>query len=112
LNANVHFHSLVLDGVFSRPAPGAAPVFHPLPAPTDEEIAPDPGAAPRARDAPAAAVRTPARGPQPPRSGGRADPLLAGYAAASIQERIATGPLAGHPVRRLHTAAAAGAEGA
>ena len=39
-------------------------------------------------------------------------PLLAGYAAASIQDRIATGPLAGHPVRRLHTAAAAGAEGA
>ena len=39
LNANVHFHSLVLDGVFSRPTPGAAPVFHPLPAPTDEEIA-------------------------------------------------------------------------
>ena len=35
----VHFHSLVLDGVFSRPTPGAARVFHPLPAPTDEEIA-------------------------------------------------------------------------
>jgi Putative transposase len=27
LNANFHFHSLVLDGVFSRPTPGAAPVF-------------------------------------------------------------------------------------
>jgi hypothetical protein len=35
----LHFHSLVLDGVFSRPGPGAAPVFHPLPAPTDETIA-------------------------------------------------------------------------
>ena len=33
-------------------------------------------------------------------------PLLAGYAAASIQERIATGPRAGQPVRRLRTAAA------
>ena len=33
-------------------------------------------------------------------------PLLAGYAAAAIQERIATGPRAGHPVRRLRTAAA------
>jgi hypothetical protein len=33
-------------------------------------------------------------------------PLLAGYAAASIQERLATGPRAGHPVRRLRTAAA------
>ena len=33
-------------------------------------------------------------------------PLLAGYAAASIQERVATGPRAGHPVRRLRSAAA------
>jgi hypothetical protein len=29
----------VLDGVFSRPSPEAAPVFDPLPAPTDGEIA-------------------------------------------------------------------------
>jgi hypothetical protein len=35
-------------------------------------------------------------------------PLLAGYAAASIQELIATGPRAGHPVRGLRTAAAVG----
>jgi hypothetical protein len=33
-------------------------------------------------------------------------PLLAGYAAASINELIATGPRAGHPVRRLRSAAA------
>ena len=33
-------------------------------------------------------------------------PLLAGYAAASIQELLATGPRAGHPVRRLRSAAA------
>ena len=33
-------------------------------------------------------------------------PLLAGYAAASIQERVATGPRAGQPVRRLRSAAA------
>ena len=33
-------------------------------------------------------------------------PLLAGYAAASIQERVATGPRAGHPMRRLRSAAA------
>ena len=33
-------------------------------------------------------------------------PLLAGYAAASIQERVATGPRAGHPGRRLRSAAA------
>ena len=39
LNVNLHLHSLVLDGVYTRPAPEAALVFHPLPAPTDEEIA-------------------------------------------------------------------------
>ena len=33
-------------------------------------------------------------------------PLLAGYTAASIQELVATGPRAGHPVRLLRTAAA------
>ena len=33
-------------------------------------------------------------------------PSSPGYAAASIQERVATGPRAGHPVRRLRTAAA------
>jgi hypothetical protein len=32
-------------------------------------------------------------------------PLLAGLASASIQERLATGPRAGHPVRRLRSAA-------
>ena len=35
-------------------------------------------------------------------------PLVAGYAAASIQQRVATGPRAGHPVRRLRSAAAVG----
>lgn len=33
-------------------------------------------------------------------------PLLAGYAAASIQGRVAGGPRAGQPVRRLRSAAA------
>jgi hypothetical protein len=33
-------------------------------------------------------------------------PLLAAYAAASIQERLAPGPRAGHPGRRLRSAAA------
>lgn len=39
LNLSVHPHSLVLDGVFSRPTPRAARVFHALPPLTDEEIA-------------------------------------------------------------------------
>jgi hypothetical protein len=38
LNVNVHFHTLVLDGVFTE-APGGALVFHPAPGPTDAEVA-------------------------------------------------------------------------
>ena len=39
LNLNLHLQSLVLDGVYTRPTPEAVPVFHPLPAPTDDEVA-------------------------------------------------------------------------
>ncbi|MES1166925.1 MAG: transposase, partial [Pseudomonadota bacterium] len=38
LGANPHFHTLFLDGVYSFPA-GGQPVFHPTPAPTDEDVA-------------------------------------------------------------------------
>jgi Putative transposase len=39
LNLNVHLHSLVLEGVFTRPSAAAAPVFHTLPPPSDQDIA-------------------------------------------------------------------------
>jgi Transposase zinc-binding domain/Putative transposase len=38
LGANPHFHTLFLDGVYTFPV-GRAPVFHPTPAPTDEDVA-------------------------------------------------------------------------
>jgi hypothetical protein len=38
LRLNVHFHVLALDGVYVRDASGT-PVFHALPAPTEEEVA-------------------------------------------------------------------------
>jgi hypothetical protein len=38
VNLHVHFHSMVLDGVFSRDERGRA-VFHPAPAPTRRELA-------------------------------------------------------------------------
>ena len=38
LNTNVHFHTLVLDGVFTE-APGGALAFHPAPGPSDAEVA-------------------------------------------------------------------------
>jgi hypothetical protein len=37
LNLNVHFHTLMVDGVYAV-GPGGALVFHPLPAPTDADI--------------------------------------------------------------------------
>jgi hypothetical protein len=52
------------------------------------------------------------RSGRPPEDASPTDPVaepmppLAGYAAASIQEVIATGPRAGQPVRRLRSAAA------
>jgi hypothetical protein len=39
INLNPHFHSLILDGVYISSLPYEAPRFHPLPPPTDEEIA-------------------------------------------------------------------------
>ena len=38
LNANLHFHTLVLDGVFTE-ALGGALTFHPAPGPSDAEVA-------------------------------------------------------------------------
>jgi hypothetical protein len=38
LNANLHFHTLVLDGVCAE-EPGGALAFHPAPGPSDAEVA-------------------------------------------------------------------------
>jgi hypothetical protein len=38
-NLNVHFHSLVFDGVYTRTTSSARPRFHRLPPPTDADIA-------------------------------------------------------------------------
>jgi hypothetical protein len=71
LNANLHFHTLVLDGIYARTA--LRPTrFLPLPPPSRHEVA-------LARD----------------------EPLLATLATASLRTRIATGPHAGERWRRL-----------
>ena len=105
LTANVHFHSIVL-GVYTRASPATTPVFHPLPPPTDDEIA-------TVLERVHAGVQTLLRRrrrlpdePSPSDPVAEQVPLLAAYAAASIQERVAPGPRAGHPVRRLRSAAA------
>jgi hypothetical protein len=102
LNANVHFHTLVLDGVFTE-APGGALAFHPAPGPSDAEVA---GAvATIRRRVQRLLVR---HGLEPgDEATGPADPLaeesavLAGIVGASVQGRVALGQRAGARVRRL-----------
>jgi len=99
---NVHFHTLVLDGVFTE-APGGALTFHPAPAPSDAEVA-----------AVLATIRHRVQrllvrhGLEPADDAtGPADrlaeesPVLAGIVGASVQGRVALGSRAGARVRRL-----------
>ena len=106
MNLNLHFHALVLDGVYTQSTPEGAPVFHALPPPTDDEIG---TILERVHARVQKLLRRCGRLPEEPSPSdpvAEQMPLLAGYAAASIQERVATGPRAGHPVRRLRSAAA------
>jgi hypothetical protein len=97
LHLNVHFHSLVLDGVYA-PGRDGAPRFHPLPPPTDADIAD--------------LVRTlarriarllerrglgPSSDPEQTDPLARDQPLLAALYGASVSSRIATGPVPGAP---------------
>jgi len=102
LNVNVHFHTLVLDGVFTE-EPAGALTFHPAPGPSDAEVA-----------AALASIREGVRrllvrhGLEPGDDAtGPADrlaeesPVLAGIVGASVQGRVALGQRAGARVRRL-----------
>ena len=101
LNANVHFHSLVLDGVY-EPKSGQWPRFFPLPAPDDAEVV---GAAGQV-------ARKLCRLLEREGLGAEADvadadplaaeePFLATLTAASVSGRTATGPRAGRRTLRL-----------
>ena len=107
LNVNLHFHSLVLDGVFPE-APGGALAFHPAPPPSDADVAAVLGTI-RQR-VQRLLVR---RGLEPADDAtGPADrlaeesPVLAGIVGASVQGRVALGARAGARVRRLGDARA------
>ena len=96
LNANLHFHTLVLDGVFSDCAGGEL-VFHPAPAPSDAEVAT--ALATIRNRVQRLLVR---RGLEPADDAtGPADrladesPVLAGIVGTSVQGRVALGPRAG-----------------
>ena len=96
LNLNPHFHSLVLEGVYAGP-PHAPGPFLPLPPPTTADVARVmAGTARRVLRLLEKRGRENEDDPLAPD-----DPLLATLMAASIRSRIATGPKAGQPWRRL-----------
>jgi len=99
LNLNVHFHTLVLDGIYEL---GEDMRFRPLPPPDDDEVA--------------RVTRSIARGiarllerrglapdgdPEETDPVAREHPLLAALYAASVSGRIATGSRAGQRVMRF-----------
>jgi len=102
LNVKLHFHTLVLDGVFTE-ALGGVLMFHPAPAPSDAEVA-----------AVLATIRHRVQRLLVRRGLGPADdatgpadrladesPVLAGIVGASVRGRVALGSRAGARVRRL-----------
>jgi hypothetical protein len=99
LNLNVHFHSLVLDGVYEDDSDGMR--FRPLPPPDDAEV--ERVACQLARRLVRLLER---RGLGPEADASEADPLrgeqplLAALYAASVAGRVATGPRAGRSVLR------------
>ena len=102
LNLNVHFHTLLLDGVFFEGQEGALE-FRPLPPPTDDEVG---GVLARIAARVQRLLRRRRLDPWEA-DGVQADPLvdaspaLAGISSASVQGRIALGPRAGARVWRL-----------
>jgi len=106
LNLNIHFHSLVLDGVYTRASASTPPIFRPTPVPTDEDIAELLARLQRrVRRLLARRGRLPEDGPAPDPFAEQ-DPLFATAVAASLQGRVTLGARAGQPVRRLRSAAA------
>jgi hypothetical protein len=99
LNLNVHFHSLVLDGVYLAGPDG--PRFRPLPPPSDAEV--ERIVATFAHRL----VRLLERCGLPEADPTEADPLasdesvLGELYAASVRNRVATGPRAGQRIARL-----------
>jgi hypothetical protein len=101
LNLNVHFHSLLLDGVYAS-GPAGAPRFHALPPPSDAEVA---RVVEQVARRIARLLERRGLGPEsdPVEADRLADqePLLAELYGASVAGRIASGPRAGRRVLRV-----------
>jgi hypothetical protein len=91
LNLNVHFHTIAMDGVYAQQPDGSV-LFHPLPAPSDEDVAH------LARSVCRKVTRHLRRlkGPDDEQQ-----PTLDHLANASVQGLVATGPRRGCRVLRL-----------
>ena len=96
LNLTPHFHTLVLDGVYTGTSSAPGP-FSPLPPPETEDVARV--LAGTARRVLRRFERKGITMEEDPLAAD--DPLMAMLGAASIRSRIATGPEAGDPWRRL-----------
>ena len=103
MNLNIHFHTLLFDGVFVAEGDGDTLGFQPLPPPTDEEVG-----VVLARIAARVQRLLERRGLNPSDADpSQRDPVVEESAAlarmnsASIQERIALGPRAGARVWRV-----------
>ncbi|MBW2281154.1 MAG: transposase [Deltaproteobacteria bacterium] len=101
LNLNVHFHSLVIDGVYLASPERGTLRFVPLPPPDDEEV--ERVATRTARGIARLLERRGLIDADPAETDPLAHqaPLLAEIASASVQGRAATGERAGRRVRRL-----------
>lgn len=102
LNLNLHFHSIVLDGVYEVVGQGEVARFRRLPAPTDAEV--EQTTRSIVRRLRSLLIR---RGIAPDADASVADPLpedqplLAELYAASVRSRVAMGDRAGLGVRRI-----------
>jgi Putative transposase len=98
---NLHYHTLVFDGVFSEARPGHL-TFHPAPPPSDEAVA-QVLATVRARVGRLLTRRQlePEEDSAPRDPLSAISPVLAGIVSASVQGRVALGPRAGAGGRRL-----------
>jgi len=103
LNANLHYHSLVLDGVYVRRDPGSKPSFHATAPPSPSDLADmltTVRVGIRRRLERRGLIRRETGGDEADPQAEEA-PLLAAWYAASVQGTVAMGPKAGHYVGRL-----------
>jgi Putative transposase/Transposase zinc-binding domain len=97
---NLHFHSLVLQGVYHRPHKDQPPVFVPLPPPAQEDVA---HMTLSIKEQVVCLLRRRGLLPKDPDCADPETSLWERLCAAAVDSRIATGPKAGWRIARLHS---------